>query len=381
MSGTGKTTILKDQMLSDIAQGDGVLFIDPHGHDTDDVLGRIPRHRVKDVLLFDPSDYEHPIAWNPLADVPGPLVPYVASTIVDTFKDAWGYGTMITPTLDQYLYNTTAALIEVGEPLIGIKYMLTSDKYRRRVLKRVCDPVVYDFWTNDFEDMTDRERRDTTRSTLNKIGALISDARIRHVIGQSRTAFSVPEIIDQRRVFFARLPQGRLGIQKTRLLGSLLLTQFHQAALARSTDSPFHIYLDELHHWQGQTLIEMMSGIRKFNVSLTVAHQYLDQLAPTVLAAVHGNTARKIIFRVSRSDGDRLNDLTRDNQMLFELHAMPAFHYRLITPEGITDEQLKVELPPYRQDVADRIRAGSRRHYAQDRSKVAEYIDRFLKKT
>ena len=67
--------------------------------------------------------------------------------------------------------------------------------------------------------------------------------------------------------------------------------------------------------------------------------------------------------------------------MLFELHAMPAFHYRLITPEGITDEQLKVELPPYRQDVADRIRAGSRRHYAQDRSKVAAYIDRFLKKT
>lgn len=253
-TGSGKSTLQKSIILSDIAAGDGVFFIDPHGFDTDDLIGRVPKNRISDIILFDPSDHHFPIAWNPLGGVPKDEIPFVASSIVDTIKDAWDYGAVSTPTLDQYLYNGTYALLEARQPLLGLKFMLTSQKYRQSVLGAVSDPIILDFWQNDFSAMSEKDRRDTTRSTLNKIGALLSDARIRNVLGQTDGAFSFPEVIRDRRIFLAGLPQGRLGIQKTKLIGSLLLTQFHLAALARDTDHMVHIHLDELHTFAGQNL-------------------------------------------------------------------------------------------------------------------------------
>lgn len=380
-TGSGKSTLQKSIILSDIAAGDGVFFIDPHGFDTDDLIGRVPKNRIRDIILFDPSDHHFPIAWNPLGGVPKDEIPFVASSIVDTIKDAWDYGPVSTPTLDQYLYNGTYALLEARQPLLGLKFMLTSQKYRQTVLKAVSDPIILDFWQNDFPAMSEKDRRDTTRSTLNKIGALLSDARIRNVLGQAEGAFSFPEVIQDRRIFLARLPQGRLGIQKTKLIGSLLLTQFHLAALARDTDHMVHVHLDELHTFAGQNLELMLSGIRKFNVSLTLVHQYLDQLAPTLKSAILGNVGTKVIFRVSRQDARELIDVMGTNNLLSKLYDLAPHEARIITADAVEEVGVGVELPPYDEDIARRVLAHTRRHYARDRKEVEGYIRRYIEKT
>lgn len=379
-TGQGKSTLLKSLILKDIAAGDGVFFVDPHGHDTDDLLGRIPPHRKADVILFDPSQSD-PIAWNPLADVAPDTIPFVATTLVETIKDAWGYADTTTPTMDQYLYNTTFALIEAQQPLIGIKFMLTSEKYRRSILDQVTDPIILDFWRNDFERMSAKDRRDTTRSTLNKVGALLSDARIRNCIGQQKSAFSFPAIIRDRKIFLARLPQGKLGISKAKLIGSLLLTQVHLAALARTDDAPFRVHLDEVHNFAGATLVEMLSGIRKFNVSVTVVHQYLDQLTRKQLSSILGNAGTKVMFRVSAQDGKVLDDLVGDNQLLFDLHLMPKHKARVVEGDMMKDFDMVADLPPYDPAVAKAIVAGNHRHFSRRRATVEAYINRFIQKT
>ena len=69
-SGSGKSTLIKQLILNDIHAGRGVLYIDPHGEDTDDLLHYIPKHRRNDVIVYDPSDYDWPIPWNPFETVP-----------------------------------------------------------------------------------------------------------------------------------------------------------------------------------------------------------------------------------------------------------------------------------------------------------------------
>lgn len=371
-TGTGKSTLALSLMLERI--NDGLLFIDPHGEDSDALLGMIPAERRKDVIVFDLSDTAFPIPWNPLAA--SGEIPYVATSIVESIKDAWGYGDLTTPTMDQYIYYSIFCLIEAKEPLIGLKYMLTSERYRTDVLKHVSDPVILDFWQNDYTEMVPKERRDTTRSTLTKIGMLISDERIRNVIGRTKSAIDFHRIMSRRKILIVRLPIGKLGASKVKILGILLLTQLHLAALARTDDAPFHVFVDECHHFDGVTLREMLSGVRKFHVSLTLIHQNLDQLSKEMQSAILSNTFTKYVFKVSKADAEKLDELATNRYT--KLFKLPRYHARIITGAQIAEECLNVELPPYDEEAVATIIARSRQLYAVDHTTVAGYIRRYL---
>ncbi|MDP3077495.1 type IV secretory system conjugative DNA transfer family protein [Bradyrhizobium sp.] len=379
-TGTGKSTALKNFILQDIASGAGCAFFDPHGDDTEQLLSLIPPERQRDVILYDPSDFDFPIGFNPLHNIPVQRRPFVASAVVDCFRAIWGHSWG--PQVEMFVYAGVAALLDRQDgTLLGLKFLLTSRTFRARVLANVLDPAVRDFWQTDFEThMPEREQRERTLSTLNKIGALIADPTIRNSIGQSRTAIDFGEILDQGKIFIARLPQGELGIEKSSLIGALLLSNFHLNALRRKTRMPFHLYLDEFHHFGNSTVIEMLSGIRKFGVSLTIACQYLDQLSPAMKAAVLGTVGTMLAFRTGALDAETLTpefELGRDDTALSALAPFRAY--------ARTDRTTELRMPPMPEiaqpKVARKIRNRCRSQYALPRAVIDGRIGRFIKNT
>jgi hypothetical protein len=63
-TGTGKSELLKDLVIQDIRNGEGVCFIDPHGDAVEELLNLIPPERAEDVIYFNPSDSERPMGLN-----------------------------------------------------------------------------------------------------------------------------------------------------------------------------------------------------------------------------------------------------------------------------------------------------------------------------
>ena len=68
-TGMGKTTMLENMIISDIIHGRGLGFIDPHGDSAEKILDFVPPERVKDVIYFNPSDLDRPIAFNAIESV------------------------------------------------------------------------------------------------------------------------------------------------------------------------------------------------------------------------------------------------------------------------------------------------------------------------
>ena len=66
-SGTGKSTLILNLILQDIANQQGVAVLDPHGDLVDQVLANIPEDRLDDVIFFDPADEEYSIGFNILS--------------------------------------------------------------------------------------------------------------------------------------------------------------------------------------------------------------------------------------------------------------------------------------------------------------------------
>ena len=79
-----------------------------------------------------------------------------------------------------------------------------------------------------------RFMREAIAPIQNKVGALLASPIIRNILGQVRNKVSIPFIMDDSRIFIANLSKGRMGTDKSNLLGSLLVTQFQLAAMARA---------------------------------------------------------------------------------------------------------------------------------------------------
>jgi type IV secretory pathway TraG/TraD family ATPase VirD4 len=380
-SGAGKTTALVRWAVDDILAGDGVAFFDLHGDAAREILAYIPPHRRGDVLFYDPSDRDYPIGFNVLDRVPEEQKSFVASSVVDTFKSIWGHSWG--PQLEQFLHASTAALLDMPDgTLLGVKFLLTSPTYRHRVLCYVKDPALRDFWEVDFEShMPQREQRERTLSTLNKIGALIADPLIRNSVGQPRSAINMRSILDGQKILIVSLPQGQLSITKASLIGALLLSHLHLTALGRTDRRPFHVYIDECHHFGTATLTEMLSGIRKFGVSLVLGHQYIEQVPEDFRAALIGTTGTLVSFRVGVTDAELLTQefgLLRDDVPLTQLSPFMAYaktdrstHYLHMPPT------FETEYP----SSPVRILNAARSRFATPRQVVEDRINRFIRST
>ena len=64
-SGVGKSTLIANICIQIIWKGGGLCLIDPHGDVVDTILRYFPRSRMRDLILWDPSQSRTP-PFNPL---------------------------------------------------------------------------------------------------------------------------------------------------------------------------------------------------------------------------------------------------------------------------------------------------------------------------
>lgn len=266
-TGAGKTSLLRNLLIQDIAAGEGVGLIDPHGDLAHDLLDHIPPWRTDHVVYFNPADHEHPFGLNLLQRVPPARRHLVASGVVGAFKsiwrDSWG------PRLEFLLYACVAALLEAEDAtVLGIPRLLGDGPYRERVLARVRDPVLRSFWTREYAGWDKRYRSEAAGPVLNKVNQLLMAPPVRNVFGQIRTRFDARFTMDNRRIFIANLAKGLLGEDKASLLGAILLMQFHLAAMGRADvperDRPdFFLCVDEFTSFSTDSFAFMLSESRK----------------------------------------------------------------------------------------------------------------------
>ena len=377
-SGTGKTTLLRNLILQDIVAGRGVGIIDPHGDLASDLLDHIPRHRIEHVVYLDHSDIEHPIGFNLLGQVAHDKRHLVASGVVSVFKSIWAdfWG----PRLEYILYAAVAAILDCENvSLLSVQRMLSDDRYRAWVVKQVKDPMIRAFWLNEFENYGKTFLQEAIAPIQNKVGQMLMSPHLRNILGQVRNRIDARFMMDHGRIFIANLSKGKLGADKANLIGALLVTQFQLAAMSRA-DVPegerrdFHLYVDEFQSFASDSITTILSEARKYRLCLTLSHQYLSQVKPTILDAVLGNVGSLVAFRVGHEDAKAL-------EMAFgETYAASHFsclsngevYAKLLSHGQDTEPFLGRTLPPVGEYCGRRktIICRSREKYATPRSKI-----------
>src|SRR5450759_3225258 len=85
-TGTGKSTLMQTLIGQDIANGEGLVVLDPHGDLVERILRDVPAHRQKDVIYFNVPDVARPVSWNPLDGVAPANRSVVVAGLLEVFK-------------------------------------------------------------------------------------------------------------------------------------------------------------------------------------------------------------------------------------------------------------------------------------------------------
>jgi hypothetical protein len=387
-TGTGKTTLLRNLILQDIAAGHGVGVIDPHGDLTNDILDHIPRNRIEDVAYFNPADMEHPVGFNLLGCTPPEERHLVTSGIVSTFKaiwpDFWG------PRLEYILYAAVAALLDCDNvSLLGVQRMLSDGRYRAWVVKQIKDPMVRSFWVNEFEGYNKTFMLEAIAPIQNKVGQLLMSPHVRNILGQVRSRIDARFMMDNGRIFIADVSKGKLGADKSNLMGAFLVTQFQLAAMSRS-DVPeserrdFFLYVDEFQSFASDSFVSILSEARKYRLCLTLSHQYIDQLRPEIRDAVFGNIGSLVSFRVGKRDAEILEKEFGDAYSAKRFVDLQNHEIciKILNNGEHGDPFVARTLPPWgnRHNHRTKIVRRSREKYGASRKIVEDRIRRWLRK-
>jgi hypothetical protein len=385
-TGTGKSTLLLNLIAQDLAAGEGLALLDPHGDLAEAVLMHIPKDRTNRFVYVNPADADRPIGFNPLSAVPEDLKPIVADGVVSAFRHVWpeSWG----PRLDYILTNAIRALLDVpGATLLMLPRLLIDEGFRARLIEgHVRDPMVRSFWLNEYAGYSDHFRAEAISPIQNKIGKALIEPRLRNMLAQPSSTITLRRLMDEGAIVVCNLSKGRLGEGVAHLLGALLTTAIAQAALSRA-DVPvsqrrvFHLYTDEFQSFATESFALILSEARKYGLTLTVAHQYLEQLPERLRAAVFGNVGSMLACRTGAADAPILAEqigLGGDDALL----DLPNFAaWARLLKRGVPTSPLRLDLSPTpttRRSSPHRLINTSRKRFGRPRKKVEERIRAFL---
>lgn len=386
-TGMGKSTLMENMFVQDMWNGFGCCYIDPHGDAAEKFLSLVPKHRINDVVYFNPSDSEYPIGFNFFDRVDPEYRHLVASGIVGAFHkiwaDSWG------PRLEYVLRNSIISLLDYPDStILGVMRILVEKDFRKKVLEKTNDPVVQSFWNDEFSKYSERNIQEVVGPIQNKIGQFLSSSMIRNIVAQPHTALDIREIMDKQKILIVNLSKGRIGEDSSRLLGGMMVTKIQLAAMSRVSipekdRKDFFLYVDEFQNFANKSFESILSEARKYRLCLTIGHQYVEQLEDTMQAAILGNVGTVCAFRVGNHDAETLEPeflpkFTRDD--IINLPKWKAYLRLMI--DGVASEAFSADmLPPIpvSEDAAtvEKVIRVSRERYCMKKDEIEEKIGRF----
>lgn len=307
-SGTGKSTLVANMVLQDIAAGRGVAVLDPHGDLIDDIVARIPDAQAENVILFEAADIEYPIGFNILeakTEVEQNLLASDLVAIFRRFATSWG------DTMSTVLGEAVLAILEhpEGGTLLDLRRFLIDERFREKHLALIVDPDIRFFWQTEYRVIGSK----SIGPLLSRLDFFLRSRIARNIVGQVNAKLDLADAMQSGKVFLARLSKGQIGEENASLLGSLLLAKFNQLALMRQAipkdeRRPFFCYADEFQHFVTPSMESLATEGPKYRVGLVLAHQTLAQLAevPKIESALFANCHTRIVFRVGDGDAKKL---------------------------------------------------------------------------
>lgn len=307
--GMGKTSAMKSWIMQDVAAGQGLAVLDPHDDLYNDLVFHIAEltarrpELAEKIVLIDPKHKEWTVGFNPLESIRGIPRERQASLLTDVIVKIWKLDATALPRTLRLLTHSFVILSEFSLTLLDLPRFLSERAWREALLSRSRYPAIAEYFHYEFP-AKDGAAAQWTAPVLNKIGPLIFDPDMRLMLGTKSTV-NFRRILDENMVLLVNMSKGILGEGNSALLGAFIVAHLQQAAMSRADSrhrNLFFLYLDEFQNYTTDNIKDILSEMRKYGLSLILAHQFLAQLSTDIRGAVLNTAGTIACFRIGYDD-------------------------------------------------------------------------------
>ncbi|MDT0330894.1 type IV secretory system conjugative DNA transfer family protein [Nocardiopsis lambiniae] len=354
-SGSGKTNALLHLILADVEAGRPVVVLDPKRQLIDDILARLPEHRVGDVVELNAADAS-PVGFNPL-DVtgrdPDVVVDGILAVFQAVFADGWG------PRTADIFSAGLRTLARASRPetpatLVDLLRLFTDAAFRRSYVGRLQgDVALAGFWAW-YEDQSPASQAAAIAPPLNKLRQFLLRPALIQMLDQRADAFRLRDVFKSNKIVLVPLNEALIGPGTASLLGSLIIAEVWQATQERANETSTNqehgvVYIDEAPRFLNLpvSLADALAVSRSLGVGWFLASQFRDQFPPSLKSAVDINARSKIQFATEHGDAQAAAKLA-PSLTAEDFMALPRFHaYTNLVADGAPSGWALVKtLPP-----------------------------------
>lgn len=388
-TGTGKSVFLNNLSGQDVAAGEGVCLMDPNGDLFEDVLARVPKERVKDVVVFDPGDLSRPLGLNMLEYDPAfpEQKTFIINELMNIFDTLYDLKATGGPMFEQYARNALLLLMDdptKGYTILEIPRVLSDASFRKSLLAECKNFITKDFWEKEAEKAGgEASLQNMVPYISSKFNTFIANDYVRPIIAQSKTTLNFKDIMENGKILMVNLSKGRIGDLNASLLGMLIvgkltITAFARGDIAMESRKDFYLYIDEFQNFTTPSIATILSEARKYRLNLTVAHQFIGQLSENIRDAVFGNIGSMVAFRVGADDAEFLAkqfDPVFTPNHLVNIDNLNGHAKILVNGKVAQPFNIFVPFPPRGdREVAELAKEHSRLRYGRPREVIEEEI-------
>ena len=381
----GKSTLMHHLVahkLGEKAAGrdhDAIVVVDPHADLVDALAAQVPADLVDTVRLIDLADASGAPGINLLDTRVFADRDRTADSVVRVARGLWDqWGPRMQSILEQTIKSLHEANAhpdtEAGDQftiLDGLR-LLSDGKFRGRVLAKVSDPYLLEWWARDFASWHRQYRAEALAPVQTRLSYYASSKRARAILGQSRSTINLRRVILDGGVLLVSTAQGAAGRDVAALVGASLLNLV-DAVIREQGDRPPEqrrgvlVVVDELQAMPGVDYESMLSELGKFGASFVLATQSLaklDDLSPTLRDTLLANVGCLAVFQVAGADARQLVwELGRERVSEDDITSLPVHHCYVratVGTERLPAFSMLVRKPQSGDaDIAARIRAAA----------------------
>lgn len=393
-TGTGKTTLFEQMILSGIRAGEGLCVIDPHGDLIEKLLPKIPAHRAEDIVLLDPSDAEYPVGFNVLeyeTDAQKNFLIQEMMAIIERLLQK------LDPAMGGPIFYQHSRMVlqlvmsdrEQQGTLVQFYQVFNQQHFYKRFLTQpISDPMLKSFVEGTLSNMN-YLRTDSSGGSMggyisSKYEPFIGDPVLRNIFGQRRSTINLREIMDSGKILLVNLSKGQMGEISSRFFGMVLVAKLQAAAMSRAAlpmeqRRDFYLYVDEFQNLATQNFGILLAEARKYRLNLVLTNQFVAQLPSDIVQAIAGNVGTTISFRVGALDAELMEREFLPTFNRYDLMNLPNFNTYVSTLiNGQVSRpfsmQTRPDQTPPNVALGAEIREKSRQRYARSRDDVRQEI-------
>lgn len=328
-TGAGKTTVLHNKAVQHAFGNHGFCNIDPKADgDTIELLQKIPRVRLDDVIFIEPgsSEFDRTIGIN-ILDVPAiedrdereKEIENRLENLTAIFDndDYWG-PTMasITESMGRAMlrYNARVSLDPDRDSaekysVIDMYFILLDQERREEFAHIVDDPYLKDFLMQ-IADMKDEE----VRPLLKRIKRWVENPIVRRIVAQRESTIDWDAIVDEGKILLVRIPVDSKDVHQMITLTILRNIWSAKKRQVRDDDrptTPYFVQVDEFEKVANDNLNMdgMLARARSFWLSVALGTQYPNQIKTDhedILRAMENNCNTLLAMQTPGSKDSRL---------------------------------------------------------------------------